>query len=62
MMADRPSWDDYFMKIAEDVSTRATCVRRKVGAFIWHRPDCGAEWIGRPHCCCACARIWKAVA
>jgi dCMP deaminase len=34
MMADRPSWDDYFMKIAEDVSTRATCVRRKVGAVI----------------------------
>lgn len=33
-MAERPSWDDYFMKLAEDVSTRATCIRRKVGAII----------------------------
>jgi dCMP deaminase len=30
----RPSWDEYFMKIAEDASTRATCIRRKVGAVI----------------------------
>ncbi|HDP80570.1 MAG TPA: cytidine deaminase [Spirochaetes bacterium] len=33
-MIDRPSWDDYFMKIAADVATRATCIRRKVGAVI----------------------------
>ena len=33
-MADRPSWDDYFMKIAEDVSTRTTCIRRSVGSVI----------------------------
>jgi len=33
-MTDRPSWDDYFMKIAADVATRATCIRRKVGAVI----------------------------
>ncbi len=30
----RPSWDEYFMKIAEVVSTRATCLRRKYGAII----------------------------
>ena len=30
----RPSWDSYFMKIAEDVSTRSTCIRRQVGAVI----------------------------
>lgn len=30
----RPSWDDYFMKIADDVASRATCVRRSVGAVI----------------------------
>ncbi|OGC05743.1 cytidine deaminase [candidate division WOR-1 bacterium RIFOXYA2_FULL_36_21] len=33
-MSKRPSWDDYFMKITQDVSTRATCVKRKVGAII----------------------------
>ena len=33
-MAERPSWDSYFMKIAEDVSTRSTCLRRQVGAVI----------------------------
>lgn len=33
-MIERPSWDSYFMKIAEDVSTRSTCIRRQVGAVI----------------------------
>ncbi|MBN2039244.1 MAG: cytidine/deoxycytidylate deaminase family protein [Spirochaetes bacterium] len=33
-MNERPSWDEYFMKIAHDVATRATCIRRKVGAVI----------------------------
>lgn len=33
-MINRPPWDEYFMKIAEDVSTRSTCIRRKVGAVI----------------------------
>jgi len=31
---NRPSWDDYFMKITQDVSARATCVKRQVGAII----------------------------
>jgi len=31
---DRPAWDDYFMKITQDVAERATCVKRKVGAII----------------------------
>jgi dCMP deaminase len=30
----RPSWDDYFMKIASEVSTRSTCLRRQVGAVV----------------------------
>ncbi|MDR0523952.1 MAG: cytidine/deoxycytidylate deaminase family protein [Candidatus Methanoplasma sp.] len=31
---DRPSNDQYFMDMAELVSSRSTCVRRKVGAVI----------------------------
>ena len=30
----RPSWDEYFMEITDLVATRATCLRRKVGAII----------------------------
>lgn len=30
----RPLWNEYFMKIAQLVSTRSTCLRRKVGAVI----------------------------
>lgn len=33
-MSNRPDWDSYFMKIAEDVSTRSTCRRRNVGAIL----------------------------
>lgn len=30
----RNSWDQYFMRIAAEVATRATCDRKKVGAVI----------------------------
>jgi dCMP deaminase len=30
----RPSWDQYFSTISEVVASRATCLRRKVGAVI----------------------------
>lgn len=30
----RPTWDEYFMKLANDVSTRTTCLRRAVGCVI----------------------------
>ncbi|MEE0796602.1 MAG: cytidine/deoxycytidylate deaminase family protein [Anaerovoracaceae bacterium] len=31
---DRPSWDEYFMEMAELTAKRSTCLRRKVGAVI----------------------------
>ena len=34
MIELRPSWDDYFMQMAEVVAGRSTCLRRKVGAVI----------------------------
>lgn len=31
---ERPSWDDYFLRMALLVATRATCLRRQVGAVL----------------------------
>ena len=33
-MTQRTDWHDYFMRIAEEVATRGTCDRRRVGALI----------------------------
>lgn len=33
-MSERPDWDTYYLNIAEAVSRRAECTRRKVGAVI----------------------------
>lgn len=33
-MVARPHWHDYFMNIAREVATRATCDRKHVGAVI----------------------------
>ena len=30
----RPSWDEYFMEMAEVTAKRSTCLRRRVGAVI----------------------------
>ncbi len=30
----RPSWDQYFMSMADLAASRATCIRRKVGAVL----------------------------
>lgn len=34
MKDTRPTWDQYFASITRQVATRATCLRRKVGAII----------------------------
>jgi len=34
VMSDRPTWDEYFIKIVELVKSRSTCLRRQVGALI----------------------------
>ena len=34
MAEKRPSWDEYFMEMAELARTRTTCIRRGVGAVI----------------------------
>ena len=30
----RPSWDEYFISLSNIVSTRSTCLRRKVGSIL----------------------------
>jgi dCMP deaminase len=30
----RPSWDEYFLRLATEVATRSTCLRRQVGAVL----------------------------
>lgn len=34
MAMDRPSWDEYFMEMAELTAKRSTCMRRHVGVVI----------------------------
>lgn len=33
-MSSRPTWEEYFMLIAEQVAGRSTCIRRHVGAVV----------------------------
>ena len=33
-MEERPSWDEYFSRIAAEVSKRSTCLRRRVGSIL----------------------------
>ncbi len=51
----RPDWDHYFMKIAELVGERSTCLRRKVGCVLVKRKRILATGYngaptGLPHC------------
>jgi len=33
-MPERPSWDEYFLRITREVARRSTCLRRQVGAIL----------------------------
>lgn len=54
-MSDRLSWDQYFLGLAKQVSTRATCKRLKVGAVLVKDKRVIATGYngslpGQPHC------------
>jgi dCMP deaminase len=53
---DRVSWDTYFMRIANEVSSRSTCDRKHVGAVIVRDRNIlstgyNGSMVGMPHCC-----------
>src|SRR5579875_2687732 len=55
MCMERPTWDQYFMTIARQVSERSTCPRAKVGAVIVRERNILATGYngapsGFPHC------------
>lgn len=52
----RPSWDEYFAKIVEDVALRSTCFKRQIGAIIVNKDKeivatgFNGNVRGAPHC------------
>jgi dCMP deaminase len=55
MSKNRISWENYFMNIAREVATRATCDRKRVGAVIVRRRTIlstgyNGSLRGLPHC------------
>ncbi len=54
----RPSWDEYFLRIAKEVATRATCPRRSVGAVIvLDRRILTTGYNGAPHGLAHCTEV-----
>lgn len=54
----RLSWDEYFLKIAETVAERSTCLRRKVGALlVADRRILATGYNGAPRSLAHCAEI-----
>src|SRR4029078_3129036 len=54
-MVERPSWNQYFMTITQQVAERSTCTRAKVGAVIVRDKNTLATGYngapaGLPHC------------
>lgn len=51
----RPSWDEYFLRIAKEVATRSTCNRKQVGCVLVRNrrilsTGYGGSIVGQPHC------------
>jgi dCMP deaminase len=54
-MTDRPDWDPYWLSTAYGVASRATCLRKKVGAIIVKdnrllTAGYNGSLSGQPHC------------
>lgn len=54
-MTVRPSWDEYFLRIAALVATRSTCNRKQVGVVLVRdnyvlSTGYGGSIAGQPHC------------
>ena len=52
---DRPTWDEYFLEMARVIASRATCLRRRVGALLVREKRILASGYngapsGLPHC------------
>jgi dCMP deaminase len=55
---ERPSWDEYFMGITEQVAGRATCLRRRVGAvLVKDRRILATGYNGTPRGLAHCAEV-----
>lgn len=56
----RPGWDEYFIHIADAVSRRATCMRRKYGAVITkHNSIVSTGYNGAPRGMEDCLEVGK---
>ncbi len=54
----RISWDEYFLKIADIVAERSTCLRRKVGAIlVFDKRILSTGYNGAPRNLAHCAEI-----
>ncbi len=54
----RPTWDQYFIDIANLVKTRSTCTRRQVGAVVVKdKRILSTGYNGAPNACSHCSEI-----
>ena len=62
----RPSWDEYFLNIAREISKRATCLRGKIGVVLVKNKRIIATGYngspkGLPHCDEVGCKVWKTI-